>query len=50
MTEKDVKNCWHNTTIKMYLILKQLYWKKYALKSVKTAPIFQKNLQDLGMS
>jgi len=43
MTETYVKNCWDKMTKKCYLILKQIYWKEYALESIKSAPIFITN-------
>lgn len=43
MEEKQVKECWDTMTKKSYLILKQLFWKEYALEAVKNAPIFNQN-------
>lgn len=45
MEEKDIKNCWDKMTIKCYLMLKSIYWKDYALESIKTAPYFINNYQ-----
>lgn len=47
ITEKDIKNCWDTLTIKCYFMLKQIYWKEYALESTKEAPYFlQKKNED----
>jgi hypothetical protein len=40
MEEKTIKSCWDTMTKKCYLILKQLYWKEFAIEAIQSAPFF----------